>query len=337
MNSTQKLGTITLLVVIGAALCMPITPFLIIGIGLMILVYFKFLYDNRTKTIVIDNEQYKSFECIMLPANGPTQLSIGKGIKKMFFTPNGDIKALETLGNHQLENAEDFQHLYIISDEEIKEGDWHLHYYNGKPLIDQSFNGGVDAINSVRENFEYKKIIATTDPDLVYLIKETERGKIEQHLPKPTEEFLREFMERYNGGILDKEVLVEVKEKCGLKHGQFKQCDCSYQDIDCQYLIPIINTSPENTISIKFKSLPSKTELKDEHMVYMSDDMYIPIHYKGFVAKQPFFEGRGNHSVQQLEDICEKYKEYVHQQQVIKQNCMKHIIELKFGVEFPIE
>ena len=75
-------------------------------------------------------------------------------------------------------------------------------------------------------------------------------------------------------------------------------------------------------------------QLKDTHLPYLSDDMYLPIHYKGMVVKQPFFEGKGNHSVAQLEAICEQFKEYVHQQQVIKQNCMQHIVELKFGVVF---
>ncbi len=75
--------------------------------------------------------------------------------------------------------------------------------------------------------------------------------------------------------------------------------------------------------------------LKDEHMPFMSDEMYTPIHYKGIMVRQPFFEGKGNHSVAKLEELCEQFQEYCHQQQVIKQNCMKHIIELKFGVNFP--
>jgi hypothetical protein len=49
-------------------------------------------------------------------------------------------------------------------------------------------------------------------------------------------------------------------------------------------------------------------ELKTEHLVYMADEMYTPIHYKGMMVEQPFFEGKGNHSVKQLEDICEQYK-----------------------------
>jgi hypothetical protein len=75
-------------------------------------------------------------------------------------------------------------------------------------------------------------------------------------------------------------------------------------------------------------------KLKQEHLVYMDDNMYLPIHYKGMIVKQPFFEGKGIHSVAQLEAICEQYKDYCHQQAVIKNNCMKHIIELKFDVNF---
>ena len=79
------------------------------------------------------------------------------------------------------------------------------------------------------------------------------------------------------------------------------------------------------------------SKLEDHHLVYMSDEMYTPIHYKGMVVKNPYFEGKGNHSVAQLEAICEQYKEYAHQQAVIKQNCMQHIVELKFGVVFEHE
>lgn len=74
--------------------------------------------------------------------------------------------------------------------------------------------------------------------------------------------------------------------------------------------------------------------LTKEQWQYMSDDMYLPIHYKGIKVEQPSYDGEGNHSVAELERICKQFKEYCHQQQVVKQNCMKHIVELKFGVEF---
>ncbi len=37
----------------------------------------------------------------------------------------------------------------------------------------------------------------------------------------------------------------------------------------------------------------------------------LPSHY--VQAKEPFFSGIGNHSVHELESICEQYKELVHQ------------------------
>ena len=76
------------------------------------------------------------------------------------------------------------------------------------------------------------------------------------------------------------------------------------------------------------------SELKDEHLAYLSDEMYIPVYYKGEIIKEPLFRGNGNHSISELESICNQFKEYCHQQAIIKQNCMKHIVELKFGVNF---
>jgi hypothetical protein len=71
--------------------------------------------------------------------------------------------------------------------------------------------------------------------------------------------------------------------------------------------------------------------LTDEMMMYMSDDMYLPIHYKGIKVEQPFYKGDGQHSVNQLQSLCNQFSEYIHQQQIIKQNCMKHIVDLKFN------
>ena len=74
-------------------------------------------------------------------------------------------------------------------------------------------------------------------------------------------------------------------------------------------------------------------ELKDEHMVYLDDLMYLPIQYHRIKAKQPYFKGKGEHSVKELEDICEQFAEYCHQQAVIKQNAIKRVIENKFDVK----
>jgi len=80
-----------------------------------------------------------------------------------------------------------------------------------------------------------------------------------------------------------------------------------------------------------------ESKLTDEQMQYMTDDMYLPILYKGIKVKQPFYSGDGNYNVLQLEAICRQFQEYMHQQAVIKQNCMKHIVELEFNVELESE
>lgn len=74
------------------------------------------------------------------------------------------------------------------------------------------------------------------------------------------------------------------------------------------------------------------SELKEKYSAYLSDEMYIPVFYKGKIVEELFFSGNGNHSISELEAICNQFKEYCHMQTVIKQNCMKHIVELKFGV-----
>jgi hypothetical protein len=44
-------------------------------------------------------------------------------------------------------------------------------------------------------------------------------------------------------------------------------------------------------------------KLKEEHMPFLDDAMYTPIHYKGIIVKQPFYQGTGNHSISQLEEV----------------------------------
>lgn len=78
----------------------------------------------------------------------------------------------------------------------------------------------------------------------------------------------------------------------------------------------------------------SQNELQDHHMVYFDDYMYLPIQYHNNYMRQPNFKGKGNHSINELEDICERYKEHAHQQAIIKQNAMKHVIENKFNIKF---
>lgn len=91
-------------------------------------------------------------------------------------------------------------HIYITSDEEIKEGDW---YYCKGARTDA--HGLVQATKriieiGVNDNEEFKKVIATTDSSL--------------DLPQPSKQFIQKYIEEYNKGNKIGKVLVEYSETC---------------------------------------------------------------------------------------------------------------------------
>lgn len=71
-------------------------------------------------------------------------------------------------------------------------------------------------------------------------------------------------------------------------------------------------------------------KVTDSKKAYMSDEMYLPIHYRGKLVQKPVFRGEGEHSVTELEKLCQQFEEYCHQQATIKQNCKECILELRF-------
>ena len=80
------------------------------------------------------------------------------------------------------------QHLYILSDEEIKEGDWCL--LNTRIVV-RYFKPSV-------KSRSFKKIIASTDKSL--------------GLPEPSTNFIKKYIEEYNEGDVIENVLVEYDE-----------------------------------------------------------------------------------------------------------------------------
>lgn len=100
------------------------------------------------------------------------------------------------------------QHIYALSDEEIKEGDW---YYN---LKSKTIHNTKDKVHYFVNNTKYtdhKKIIATTDESL-----RTFTGLVSTHvgnsLPRPSDSFIKKYCEL--GGI--DEVMVEYENYHGI-------------------------------------------------------------------------------------------------------------------------
>lgn len=104
------------------------------------------------------------------------------------------------------------QHLYFISDEEIKVGYWCVHLLRGYVFKVYNFgesNGSVTLIpseNNLPEDLEFllvdcKKVVATTDKSLVYL---TNNGRVGYKLPQISQEFIENYCEV--GGINEVEI-----------------------------------------------------------------------------------------------------------------------------------
>lgn len=95
------------------------------------------------------------------------------------------------------------QHLYIISDDEIKEGDW---FYNihSKIVGRAAFDFGKDDLA--------KKVIATTDTSLYIHQKETvSLSERVFYLFQSSQQFIEKYIEEYNKGNVITDVLVEYE------------------------------------------------------------------------------------------------------------------------------
>lgn len=100
--------------------------------------------------------------------------------------------------------------LYILSNDEIKEGDW---------VIDTV--GRVKQATKLDENYNgYRKIIATTNSDLK--INTDYKGRLEtkqdkivytESLPQIPLDFIKHYISEYNKGMILKEVEVEYLEE----------------------------------------------------------------------------------------------------------------------------
>jgi hypothetical protein len=96
--------------------------------------------------------------------------------------------------------------IYITSDDEIKEGDWCLFFWDGgqigsdKPQQYQPDKGHI-------LNKGLRKIIATTDRSLEIISKGI--NPVFEKLPQPSQSFIEKYVEEYNKGNVITDVLVE--------------------------------------------------------------------------------------------------------------------------------
>jgi hypothetical protein len=146
-------------------------------------------------------EQFKKAKVIMLPTNNKSLLHI-------------NYSKLQLNKFEQLDVNN--QNLYIISDDEIKKGDWCLHK-DGKGIlckVNLIFEDKDLLLNNATKinPLEFRKIIATTDTSLIIEDYNKEIGFNAYNFPQPHQEFIEKYIECYNRGEVITDVLVEYED-----------------------------------------------------------------------------------------------------------------------------
>lgn len=154
-------------------------------------------------------------------------------------------KLIHNYNNTQfLREQYQFQHLYIISDDEIKNGDW---YING------------EFINQAKSNIPYTKyikgkIVATTDTSLFFdrPYRTNYGGSKATMLPQIPESFLQAYIKSYNEGKPITEVDLEMRFDGMIDNFTTGLAIESY----------VIKTRPDNTVIVNQSKIYTREEVK---------------------------------------------------------------------------
>jgi len=167
---------------------------------------------------------FKQCKVVMLSSNQKSNLILIGDWKRLHRDEHDNIT--------ELSKDESFQHLYVVSDEEIKEGDWVINS-NTNSIAQYTGHGSMEW---------WKKIIATTDDLLIFHIIPI-KGIIEEikSLPKLPQSFIDKYISEYNESNVITDVMVEYESFCRTKLDGSK--------IDCGDIRLKIN--PDNTINIQ--------------------------------------------------------------------------------------
>jgi hypothetical protein len=143
------------------------------------------------------------------------------------------------------------QHLYIISDDEIKEGDWFIHHSHEITTLLKAIeinNRIIDNQGTSCSKDYCKKIIATTDTSLKIFAGKGDICDLYYNIPQPSQQFIEKYIESYNKGEVITDVLVEyepIKKETGLRHTSSGLANSIYYEDE-------VKVNPkDNTITIK--------------------------------------------------------------------------------------
>jgi hypothetical protein len=113
-------------------------------------------------------------------------------------------------------------HLYIISNDKIKEGDYYLFFKNNS-ICKAEFltEENIEVLEGLRKIKAVQKIIAATDTLLIedkrtYICGLMDKPNI---LPQPSQQFIEKYIESYNRGDVITDVLVEYVRLASVRGG----------------------------------------------------------------------------------------------------------------------
>jgi hypothetical protein len=156
------------------------------------------------KTVQINNKHYQECDVVMLPTKDDSARIIKSEDRDyLIFVDKWSGKHIAN-------------HLYILSNEEIKESDWFIEldlngkrsFYSNKPYLCDIGNTGGFILTKNDGNFPFpencKKIIATTDSSLKTYNEEydsrSKTGREWIFLPEIPQQFIEQFITEYNKG-----------------------------------------------------------------------------------------------------------------------------------------
>jgi hypothetical protein len=161
------------------------------------------------KRIEINNKHYQECGVVMIPTENMTGIVLhGTGIDPLYEinTNKGMVESLNAVQNI----GGICQHLYILSNEEIKIRDWCI-------MLDSFgnvFSNPQQYTNPETQHLNkgLRKIVATTDSSLGYTDLRVSPVPNFCDLPQIPRPFIQYFIEEYNQGNIVKEVLIEIEK-----------------------------------------------------------------------------------------------------------------------------
>ena len=198
----------------------------------------------------------KKCKIVMLPTNQKTKyLMVYSDVEK--------TKGKLILNGLKNDEYKEYQNIYIISDNKIKEGDYCYSYKMNKIV-----KSTCDVSREANKNIGFwEKVIATTDKTL----SQTNRTEI----PQPSQQFIQKYIEEYNRGNIITDVLVEYE----LISNEEYFLNTINPDENVPYFDEDLKINPKyNTISIK-KVKDSWNREEVENLIYtaMKDRCYTTI------------------------------------------------------------